>query len=69
MRRLVVHLTLLALFPACSDSPTEPADPDLDDDGILNALDQCPNQAETFNGALDSDGCPDITKDLYDTAR
>jgi len=72
MRRLLVPIGLLALFMACGGDPAAPpptTNPDLDGDGILNAVDQCPNQPETFNGALDSDGCPDITKDLYVLAR
>ena len=75
MRRLLVPLALLALFTACGGDPTAPPppppppNPDRDGDGILNAVDQCPDQPETVNGALDTDGCPDITKDLYVLAR
>ena len=32
---------------------------DMDDDGISDNLDQCPNQKETINGIDDKDGCPD----------
>jgi len=32
---------------------------DSDDDGIVDNLDLCPTQPETYNGFLDSDGCPD----------
>jgi type IV secretory pathway VirB10-like protein len=32
---------------------------DKDGDGIPNATDQCPDQAEDFNGYKDEDGCPD----------
>jgi len=32
---------------------------DRDGDGIPDALDQCPDQPETFNGYKDEDGCPD----------
>lgn len=32
---------------------------DTDNDGILNTDDQCPQQAETYNGYQDKDGCPD----------
>ena len=35
-------------------------DSDNDNDGIVNSLDDCPNQPETVNGYLDQDGCPDI---------
>ncbi|HEU0036125.1 MAG TPA: OmpA family protein [Kofleriaceae bacterium] len=32
---------------------------DHDGDGILDALDKCPSEAESFNGDDDDDGCPD----------
>ncbi|MDH3203344.1 MAG: hypothetical protein OEL81_01540, partial [Nitrosopumilus sp.] len=32
---------------------------DPDNDGIVGTADQCPNQAEDFNGYQDSDGCPE----------
>ncbi len=32
---------------------------DKDNDGIPDNLDKCPDQAETFNGIEDEDGCPD----------
>lgn len=32
---------------------------DRDGDGILDAVDRCPDQPETFNGVDDGDGCPD----------
>ncbi len=32
---------------------------DTDGDGILDNLDLCPTQSETFNGYQDTDGCPD----------
>jgi hypothetical protein len=34
-------------------------DPDGDRDGIPDAADTCPAQAETINGVADGDGCPD----------
>ncbi len=34
-------------------------DEDSDNDGIPNTLDTCQDEAETFNGYLDEDGCPD----------
>ena len=34
-------------------------DPDNDHIGILDDVDQCPLQPETFNGIADTDGCPD----------
>ncbi len=33
--------------------------PDRDDDGILDDVDVCPFEAETFNGRRDDDGCPE----------
>jgi outer membrane protein OmpA-like peptidoglycan-associated protein len=36
-----------------------PLDLDKDKDGILEANDQCPAEAETVNGELDDDGCPE----------
>ena len=32
---------------------------DTDGDGIPDATDKCPKEKETFNGYLDTDGCPD----------
>ena len=36
---------------------------DLDGDGLL-LTDQCPTEAEVFNGYMDEDGCPDALADL-----
>ena len=36
-----------------------PADKDSDGDGIVDSKDKCPNEAESFNGYEDTDGCPD----------
>jgi len=35
-------------------------EPDSDGDGIVDSADDCPNQAENFNGFEDQDGCPDV---------
>ncbi|MBL4687563.1 MAG: hypothetical protein JKY37_23410, partial [Nannocystaceae bacterium] len=40
---------------------TDPADPD--GDGLLAAMDQCPNVAEDNDGFEDDDGCPDLDND------
>lgn len=39
---------------------------DSDNDGILDNVDSCISEAETFNNYFDSDGCPD-TKPEFDT--
>ena len=36
---------------------------DKDGDGILDNVDQCPDQPETVNGYKDDDGCPDTVPD------
>ena len=40
-----------------------PPPPDDDHDGLAGAADTCPYQAETANGYLDEDGCPDTLPD------
>jgi len=46
------------LFKVKADNPPPP-DGDRDNDGILDSVDLCPDDPETINGYLDSDGCPD----------
>lgn len=41
---------------------------DGDNDGIIDAQDECPGQPETVNGILDTDGCPDTLEDLLHMA-
>ena len=36
---------------------------DIDDDGILNRVDECPTRAEDKDGFRDDDGCPDLDND------
>jgi outer membrane protein OmpA-like peptidoglycan-associated protein len=36
---------------------------DLDQDGVVNAADPCPTQAEDKDGFQDADGCPDLDND------
>ena len=48
----------------CPEVPGSAADngcpnPDADHDGIVGEQDRCPNDAETWNGKDDADGCPD----------
>ncbi|MDH4282868.1 MAG: OmpA family protein [Myxococcales bacterium] len=43
--------------------PAEEEAPDADKDGIPDATDQCPNEAEDFDRFEDEDGCPDPDND------
>ena len=36
---------------------------DRDGDGILDDIDQCPDEPEDFDGFMDDDGCPDLDND------
>ena len=45
------------------DMLDEDIDYDYDDDGIPNAVDQCPHTPEDHDGFADSDGCPDRDND------
>lgn len=46
------------------DKPVEEAPPsDIDGDGILDEVDQCPAEPEDFDGFEDEDGCPDYDND------
>lgn len=42
--------------------------PDLDDDGdgLDDAFDRCPNQAEDLDGYRDADGCPEAESIMTD---
>ena len=46
----------VALPPGCPP-------PDADHDGILDAVDKCPNDPEDKDGFEDKDGCPDLDND------
>ncbi len=69
MLRRTLYVISALVFAACGGGDnitnTTPEDLDLDNDGILNAVDACPTQAETFNLWLDDDGCPDSTTEFY----
>ncbi len=43
--------------------PAETEEPDADGDGIPDAVDQCPNEAEDRDRFEDEDGCPDLDND------
>lgn len=64
-------LGLLVLVIAGCDEASTPVDPsvDADQDGIVDAHDQCVGVPETRNGVFDSDGCPDQVEDLYHAVR
>ncbi len=40
-----------------------PVDADSDEDGIMDSLDQCPDQPEDKDGFEDGNGCPDVDND------
>ncbi len=63
---VVLGATLAALPLAGQTPPRAPTDPiaapesdDRDRDGIPDAIDQCPDAPEDFNGEYDDDGCAD----------
>ncbi len=50
----------MLLCAACGAAQTPTNAPrDLDGDRIIDG-DQCPDEAETYNGTADDDGCPDV---------
>ncbi|HEX2678255.1 MAG TPA: transporter, partial [Polyangiales bacterium] len=54
----------LALGNECaSDAPCAAVGPDADRDGVPDARDTCPNDAEDRDGFADDDGCPDLDND------
>src|SRR6188768_1600938 len=49
-------------FDACDNAPEDFdgfPDPDNDRDGVLDANDKCPNDAEDIDQVDDTDGCPE----------
>lgn len=61
-------LSACLILSGCLDDGVGPP-PDQDGDGIPDADDRCPTQAETTNGVFDLDGCPDTPLDLYQAVR
>ena len=47
----------VSIADKCTDVVAKPGD--RDGDGLLDDVDQCPDQPETYNGFEDLDGCPD----------
>lgn len=58
---------LYRLVAAVEFRPALSTNPDLDGDGILNVADQCPEEAEDFDGLYDEDGCPDPQSQVFVT--
>jgi len=50
-------------LPSANGCPAVDLDLDLDEDGIANEVDECPDQAEDMDGFEDEDGCPDLDAD------
>ena len=50
------------------DVPPYFGDKDSDQDGILDSIDECPNNKETYNKFKDHDGCPDFVSDTSEVA-
>ncbi len=47
----------------CKPTPAPKTDTDTDSDGILDALDRCPQEPEDIDQFQDTDGCPDPDND------
>ncbi|MBL8719103.1 MAG: OmpA family protein [Myxococcales bacterium] len=56
-------LVLAACTPAVVAPPKAPTPSDRDGDHVVDTADQCPDQAEDFDGWKDEDGCPDPDND------
>lgn len=59
---LVEHARSASANPACGKVVIAMR-LDSDDDGLLDDVDACPAQPETFNGIEDEDGCPEEDRD------
>jgi len=56
---LVAALALTTIALLAAGNVRAPAPMDRDCDGIADSQDQCPTRAETYQGFMDEDGCPD----------
>ena len=61
--RLIHLIVPLSLTVGCAARPAPVPAPDRDRDNIADAVDECPDEPEDYDGYLDDDGCPD-----YDTS-
>lgn len=68
MCRITLFTISVIGLAACGNSGTG-AELDSDGDGFSDLVDTCPNEPETVNGVLDSDGCPDTPAQFYDIVR
>lgn len=50
-----------AAAPAPLSAPVSPPPSDVDRDGLVDPVDDCPSQPETLNSYQDDDGCPDFS--------
>ena len=63
-RRAETHLEIARVNIAIALQKAEACRPhDRDHDGIMDDVDQCPDEPETVNGYMDEDGCPDADTD------
>ena len=54
---------LAPLHPARPEAPPDPNKDDSDYDGLVDAQDKCPQQAEDKDKFQDEDGCPELDDD------
>lgn len=59
----------IASASATSQEHSTPADTDSDGDRIIDRCDECIQEAETYNGIEDEDGCPDRGEVLLSDSR
>ena len=58
-----IAIALVGIGCGATTAPVETAPPDSDHDGIVDAQDLCPCEAEDADGSRDEDGCPDWDDD------
>ncbi len=61
--RVLVGYTFTFTLPGGEVTKADPATLDRDHDGIVDALDKCPDIPEDKDGIQDEDGCPDVDAD------